>query len=80
VLANVLDISERARYQEQLAHLVDHDPLTGLANRRGFEQKLRQHLDHCRRYGARGALLMLDLDHLKARRRRVRHLVDRGRS
>ncbi len=31
VLVNVTDISERRRHEEQLAHLADHDPLTGLA-------------------------------------------------
>ena len=40
-------------------------PLTGLANRRRFDQELERHLDLCERYGARGALLMMDLDHFK---------------
>ena len=29
VLVNVVDVSERRRYQDRLAHLVDHDVLTG---------------------------------------------------
>ncbi|HET7386484.1 MAG TPA: diguanylate cyclase [Nocardioidaceae bacterium] len=65
VLAHLVDVSERYRYERQLAHLADHDPLTGLANRRCFDIELQRHLDDCRRYGARGALLMLDLDHFK---------------
>ncbi|MGH3444820.1 MAG: bifunctional diguanylate cyclase/phosphodiesterase [Nocardioidaceae bacterium] len=65
VLAHLVDVSDRYRYERQLAHLADHDPLTGLANRRRFDIELQRHLDGCRRYGARGGLLMLDLDHFK---------------
>ena len=65
VLTNVVDVSERYRYERQLAFLAEHDPLTGLANRRRFDQQLERHVDDCRRYGARGAVLMLDLDHFK---------------
>ena len=65
VLTNVVDVSERHRYEQQLAHLADHDPLTGLANRRRFDAELTRHLDHARRYGGGGAVLMLDLDHFK---------------
>ena len=37
VMVNVVDISDRRRYLDRLAHLADHDVLTGLANRRRFE-------------------------------------------
>jgi diguanylate cyclase (GGDEF)-like protein/PAS domain S-box-containing protein len=65
LLFNAIDVSERRRFEAQLAHLAEHDPLTGLANRRRFDQELERHLDLCERYGARGALLMMDLDHFK---------------
>ena len=65
ILTNVVDVSERYRYERQLAFLAEHDPLTGLANRRRFDQELARHVDDCRRYGPRGAVLMLDLDHFK---------------
>jgi diguanylate cyclase (GGDEF)-like protein/PAS domain S-box-containing protein len=65
VLTNLVDISERYRHEQQLAHLADHDPLTGLANRRRFDSELARHVDECRRYGARGAVLMVDLDNFK---------------
>ena len=64
-LVNVVDVSERRRYQERLAHLADHDVLTGLANRRLFDMELERHVDHCQRYGPSGALLLLDLDFFK---------------
>lgn len=51
--------------QERYRHLAEHDPLTGLMNRRRFEAELEAHLASCRRSGARGTLLSLDLDHFK---------------
>jgi diguanylate cyclase (GGDEF)-like protein/PAS domain S-box-containing protein len=65
LLFNAIDVSERRRFEAQLAHLAEHDPLTGLANRRRFDQELERHLDLCERYGARGALMMMDLDYFK---------------
>jgi len=65
LLVNVHDVSEQRRFEEQLKHLAAHDPLTGLANRRAFDEALDRHLKDCARYGARGAVLMLDLDHFK---------------
>jgi len=65
VMVNVVDISDRRRYLDRLAHLADHDVLTGLANRRRFEGELERHLDRCRRHGPTGALLLLDLDNFK---------------
>jgi diguanylate cyclase (GGDEF)-like protein/PAS domain S-box-containing protein len=65
LLAHALDVTRHRRYEEQLVHLATHDPLTGLANRVRFREQLDSHLDRCRRYGATGAVLMLDLDHFK---------------
>ncbi len=50
---------------EKLAHMADHDPLTGLANRRRFDEMLQAHLQRCERYGPEGAVLLLDLDDFK---------------
>jgi diguanylate cyclase (GGDEF)-like protein/PAS domain S-box-containing protein len=65
LLVTVVDVSERKRYEKQLARLADHDPLTGLVNRRRLDADLTAHLARCRRYGPTGALLMIDLDHFK---------------
>lgn len=65
LLSHVVDASERRRLEDELRHLADHDPLTGLLNRRGLETQLDRHIAHVRRYGDRGALLLLDLDHFK---------------
>jgi diguanylate cyclase (GGDEF)-like protein/PAS domain S-box-containing protein len=60
------DVTERHRQEAELRHLADHDPLTGLLNRRSFERALEQHLARVRRYGLQGAILMIDLDGFKA--------------
>jgi diguanylate cyclase (GGDEF)-like protein/PAS domain S-box-containing protein len=59
------DIDERKRYEHELGHLVEHDPLTGLLNRRGFVRELTHEMAYSRRYGGRGAVLFLDLDNFK---------------
>ncbi len=75
VMVTVTDISERRLFEQHLTYLADHDPLTGLFNRRRFDEELRAHLDRCRRYGPAGALLLLDLDHFKAVNDRLGHAV-----
>lgn len=60
------DITERHRQEAELRHLADHDPLTGLLNRRSFERALEQHLARVRRYGLQGAVLIINLDGFKA--------------
>jgi diguanylate cyclase (GGDEF)-like protein/PAS domain S-box-containing protein len=65
VIVQVQDIADRRRHEEQLEHIANHDALTGLLNRRGFQQALEDHVRHAGRYGADGAMLMLDLDDFK---------------
>ena len=57
--------AERTAVEERLRHIADHDALTGLYNRRRFEQELDRHITHGRRYGMEGALLVIDLDRFK---------------
>ena len=64
-ISQVQDVSERRRHESQLTHVADHDPLTGLSNRGSLERELGSHAARVRRYGAAGAVLMLDLDHFK---------------
>ncbi len=66
MLTHFVDITERRMLERELRHMADHDPLTGLLNRRGLEAELERHVAHVNRYGDRGALLVLDLDHFKA--------------
>lgn len=54
----------RARIND-LEAMIEIDPLTELLNRRGFERELKRGLAYARRYGARAALLFIDLDAFK---------------
>lgn len=57
---------ERAEKTEaELRYLADHDPLTGLLNRRRFRSELDQHVSFTARYGGRGAAMVIDIDGLK---------------
>jgi len=66
LLWHLQDITERHELERRLRHLADHDPLTGLLNRRRFADVLDQHAVLGRRQSARGALLLLDLDGFEA--------------
>jgi diguanylate cyclase (GGDEF)-like protein/PAS domain S-box-containing protein len=59
------DVTERRRFESDLQHLADHDPLTGLFNRRRFEEELEREVARAARYGESGAVLVLDLDNFK---------------
>jgi diguanylate cyclase (GGDEF)-like protein/PAS domain S-box-containing protein len=57
--------AQRLVAEDRLRHMADHDALTGLFNRRRFEEELERHIALGRRYGMGGALLLLDLDGFK---------------
>jgi len=59
------DITETRRYQEELEHHVNHDALTGLANRHLLQDRLQQALFRAGRRDLRCAVMFLDLDHFK---------------
>ncbi len=62
----VLDISERKRFEGVLEYLADHDTLTGLFNRRRFAEELDRELVRANAAtAAAGALLVLDFDGFK---------------
>jgi len=66
VIAVIRDITERKSLEAALAHRALHDPLTGLANRTLFFDRLKQAMMAARRERRQVALVMLDLDNFKA--------------
>ena len=64
-LLQVVDIDARRRAETQLRHLADHDPLSGVYNRRRFEQELQRELGYSAMKRSRGAVLLLDVDSFK---------------
>ncbi|GEM_PF-1744652 len=68
----VLVMRDAQRMIEQLAAT---DWLTGLANRRGFADRLAQETERCRRFNQPLTLLMLDVDNLKLVNDRYGHVA-----
>ena len=64
-LSQVIDIDVRKLAAEQLQYLADHDALSGVFNRRRFEQELERELGHAAARGGQGAVLLLDVDRFK---------------
>jgi diguanylate cyclase (GGDEF)-like protein/PAS domain S-box-containing protein len=60
------DITDHKQTREALAHLAHHDALTGLANRRLFEEHLIKAVSLARRTNRSGVLFYFDLDGFKA--------------
>jgi len=52
-------------YARLLVHVNNIDPLTGVNNRRGFEQRSSVEFRRCLRYGQPVSVLVLDADHFK---------------
>ena len=67
------DITEQKRLEAELDYRANHDPLTGLANRKQLEQQIREELQRADRYGTPFSLIMFDLDHFKAVNDRYGH-------
>jgi diguanylate cyclase (GGDEF)-like protein/PAS domain S-box-containing protein len=61
----VMDITERKEAELRLKHLSEHDPLTGIYNRRKLFDELDRILRYSGRYERSGAVLMLDVDNFK---------------
>ncbi len=65
IVLNTRDVSERKAFEEQLAHQAFHDPVTGLANRALFRDRVDHALDRQLRDGQPISVLFLDLDDFK---------------
>jgi diguanylate cyclase (GGDEF)-like protein/PAS domain S-box-containing protein len=66
VVAISRDITEHKRLETRLETLAIEDSLTGLANRRRFDERLKEEWARAYRDRSSLALLMIDVDHFKA--------------
>lgn len=66
VVTSARDISERIEYREKLAKMAFHDYLSGLPNRRLFEDRLDMALKHASRHNERVGLILIDGRNFKA--------------
>ncbi len=60
------DVTDVRALGRELVHQATHDPMTGMLNRREFENRAQQFLDSSRLASRTGALLYMDLDLFKA--------------
>jgi diguanylate cyclase (GGDEF)-like protein/PAS domain S-box-containing protein len=65
LVLNSRDVSERRLLENQLTHQAFHDPLTGLANRALFSDRVQHAVRRRRAGGGTVAVLFLDLDGFK---------------
>lgn len=70
------DLERRvAQRTRELRELALRDPLTGLFNRRHFDEVLRQRFAEAQRYGGELACIMIDVDEFKSINDRFGHLA-----
>ena len=65
VVAISRDMTEHKNHEQKLSSLATLDGLTGIANRRHFDEQLEREWARARRDGTPLSLLMIDVDHFK---------------
>lgn len=65
LLSAELRLEREARHREVAEIDAQTDALTGLGNRRRWDQQLAAEEEHCRRYGSSAAVITVDVDGLK---------------
>lgn len=72
ILATAL---QNSIYVEKVRQLASRDGLTGMLNRRAFEERIVDEITRTERYGGSLAVLMIDIDHFKAVNDEFGHLL-----
>ena len=65
LLAVSTDITERKQYEDEIKFQANHDALTGLPNRRMFNEDLTNLLEKAKTEASQNAIMFLDLDRFK---------------
>ncbi|NIA19665.1 MAG: diguanylate cyclase [Xanthomonadaceae bacterium] len=58
-------IEKLKQEMEKIKQKVSVDPLTKVDNRRAFDAKIKQEFASFKRYGRKGSMIMIDIDHFK---------------
>jgi diguanylate cyclase (GGDEF)-like protein/PAS domain S-box-containing protein len=66
MIGSMMDVTDRKVLEDQLTHQALHDPLTNIANRALFSNRVDHALTKLPRIGSQLAVLFLDLDNFKA--------------
>jgi diguanylate cyclase (GGDEF)-like protein len=66
---------QNARYLEKVRHMAYVDGLTGLFNRRYFENRIEEEIERAKRYQGSMAIIMVDIDHFKRLNDEYGHLL-----
>ena len=66
---------QNSRYVERVKQMAYRDGLTGLFNRRHFENRLGEEIGRAQRYGQKISMLMIDIDHFKLVNDDFGHLI-----
>ena len=75
LLGHTIEAVKRIRLQAKLREQAFHDPLTGVYNRRYFNQVIEQEIPRSKRYAHPIGFLMLDVNHFKEINDRYGHQV-----
>ncbi|MGH9945575.1 MAG: EAL domain-containing protein [Pyrinomonadaceae bacterium] len=75
MLGSMMDVTERKSLEEQLTHQALHDPLTNIANRALFKDRVDHALTKLERNNLSLGVLFLDLDNFKAINDSLGHAV-----
>jgi diguanylate cyclase (GGDEF)-like protein len=59
------EIADRIKAEEAIKHLANHDALTGLPNRRLFNERINLEISRSQRNNQKIGIMLFDLDHLK---------------
>ena len=65
LLAVSTDITERKQYEDEIKFQANHDALTGLPNRRMFNEDLTNLLEKAKAEASQNAIMFIDLDRFK---------------
>ncbi|WP_440998203.1 sensor domain-containing diguanylate cyclase [Arhodomonas sp. SL1] len=75
LILGVENVTEARELMQVLHYQARHDALTGVVNRREFEEQLERGLRHAREHGTQHAVCFIDLDQFKVVNDRCGHLA-----